>query len=262
MNINRSFRNVLLLTLITVCFAGSALGRECQQEVLNFPPQTLLDAHFSPDGKNIARIFAGGTLEIIDSLTTDILLEYQITLNYHLTKAKLNWSPTGHQIAAGIGNDLFVLDLNSLAVTNQVAVGANAELTYFEDGSYVPEGVVSLQWSSDGQSIMTQTVSSRYSIWSIEQNKFLFELTLGNNPIPVVWMEDAQIFSNGQYYLDLRKERFVSYTSTILPSYHDYCSSFFSTIELNDDKTLLVQGTINGCVVIVDATNGEQRVVR
>jgi hypothetical protein len=141
----------------------------------------VLDLQYSPEGQYVARVYADGRPEVLDASTNRVILEDTVELPNPLLRAKVDWSLTGDRLAAGIGAQVYIWDVENARLLETVHAGGDEPLVYFEDGSYIPEGFVSLQWDTSGTLLMAKSVSSRYTVWSTEQQTFIADQAI-NNP--------------------------------------------------------------------------------
>lgn len=255
----RTFALWLILGMSLV-FSASAQSIPPTPKVTSRPPQTLLDLKYNPTGTLLAEVQASGRLVVHRVEDDVIVLDHHTDLVHPLFKAQVAWSPDGKTLAAGIGGQIQLWDVEAAQLVEAIDVGVDDPLIYFESGEYIPEGIVSLQWNRSGSAIMSQSLGSRYTIWSMEQQHFLFDRIAGNNPIPVVWLEDQKRLSNGDLYVDLNSEeqRLFSQQPVLLGHYYEHCSGFVRSVGVNSAGTQIVWGTINGCLVIIDVEKAEQ----
>lgn len=251
-------RNVILALML----CGQLVGAGRAQETLpirNRPPLAVLDVQYSPDGQSLARVYAEGRLEVLDASSQRIILEDIVELPNPLLRAKVDWSPTGDRLAAGIGAQVYIWDVENGRLLQSVDAGGTEPLVYFEDGSYIPEGFVSLQWDSTGALLLAQSVSSRYTVWSTEQGTFIVDQVIGNNPVPIVWLANNQHISTGVSVFDIQNQTrvFVTRRGQQIPEAASHCGVYVS-IASNVDRTQIAWGTLNGCIVILDAATGDQ----
>jgi len=61
------------------------------------PPPTgaILDAEWSPDGAYIAKVYANTLLEVMDTETNEVVLEFQLDETIELYEAKVAWNSDG-----------------------------------------------------------------------------------------------------------------------------------------------------------------------
>jgi WD40 repeat protein len=246
-----------VLSLLSSLLIGAGHAQEAPLRILNRPPSTVLDIQCSPDSRYLARVYAEGRLEVLEAFTGTVVLEDRIDLPNSLLRAKIDWSPAGDRLAAGIGAAVYIWDVENAQLLEIIQSGDSEPLAYNESGYYAPEGVVSLQWDSTGLLLMAQSMSSRYTIWSIEQQTFQVNWVIGNDPVLAVWMpNDRQIYI-GSRYLDTQTQEFEAVRAERIPQVTGRCGAFV-TIASNIERTFISYGTGNGCIVIVDALTGDQ----
>ncbi|MBK8032859.1 MAG: hypothetical protein IPK17_25945 [Chloroflexi bacterium] len=259
-NMVKTYRIRTLILTLVLC--GLLVGTGQAQENLpirNRPPLAVLDVQYSPDGPYLALVYADGRLEVLDASSQRIILEDMVELPNPLLRAKVDWSPTGDRLAAGIGSQVYIWDVQNRRLLQTVEAGGAESLVYFEDGAYVPEGFVSLQWDSTGALLLAKSVSSRFTVWSIEHQAFIVDRVFGNNPVPIVWLVDDRRISNGQSVFDILNQSrvFVGLDAQRLPGVLSNCGPF-SAIDINRDRTWIVQATIYDCIIIRDAATGSE----
>ncbi len=251
------FCRVVFTLLLYGLLVGAVHAQEIPQTIHSRPPLAVLDVQYSPNGRYLARVYAEGRLEVLDAFTNRLMLEDSVELPNPLFSAKIDWSPTGDRLAAGIGAHVYVWDIENAQLIETIEAGGEDPLVYFEDGSYLPEGIVSLQWDSTGTLLLTKSMSSHLTVWSTEQQTFIFDRVVGNNPVPVVWLADNQHITNGSSVFDIQTQEFVVYDSERLPGVVSNCGPYFS-IASNSNRTRIIQATGYGCIVIRDAATGDE----
>ncbi|MBK9749560.1 MAG: WD40 repeat domain-containing protein [Chloroflexi bacterium] len=259
-NMVKTYRVRTLILTLVLC--GLLVGTGQAQENLpmrTHSPLAVLDVQYSPDGQSLARVYAEGRLEVLDASSQRIILEDMVELPNPLLRAKVDWSPTGDRLAAGIGSQVYTWDIENGRLLQAVDAGGAESLVYFEDGSYIPEGFVSLQWDSTGALLLAKSVSSRFTVWSTEQQTFIVDQVIGNNPVPIVWLTDNQHISTGNSVFDIQNQTrvFVPRLGQQIPEAASHCGVYLS-IASNADRTQIAWGTWNGCIVILDAATGDQ----
>lgn len=243
--------------LLCVLLVNAGHAQETSPTILNRPPLAVLDVQYSPDGRYLAQVYAEGRLEVLDTSSNRLVLEDSIVLPNPLLRAKVDWSPTGDRLAAGIGAQIYIWDVETERLLETVEAGGPESLVYNESGYYAPEGFVSLQWDSSGTLLMAKSVSSRYTVWSTEQQAFIVDQVIGNNPVPVVWLAGDQRVSTGNSYLDIQTQEYVVLSTQRLPEATSQCGVYLS-ISSSSDRTRIAWGTFNGCVIIIDGATGNQ----
>ena len=222
-----------------------------------YRPHTALDVTYSPNGQYLALVYANGQLEVIDVATNTNILDYELSLPYSLLRAKVGWSPSGSFLAAGIGGYVYLWNFETLQLLRTLHVGSSEEFVYSETGEYLPEGIISLEWSSDANLLLTQSLSSRYTVWSPELGKFVFDQSIGNNPLPVVWLSDNTHIFDVRSTLDFLKQNRFGNPSQQISWVGSRCSVRLS-MATNLTHARIAIGTANGCIIIVDANTGNQ----
>jgi WD40 repeat protein len=252
---NRMFCYVILLLVGGVVSVGQA--QTSQPNIRTRPAFTVLDVAYRPDGVQLAQVTATGYLEVLDVATERVVFDLKVELPYNLARAKLDWTPQGDILAAGIGARIYLWVVETGEVTEILPDGADNILIEREAGYSTPEGFVSINWDSTGTLLMAQSVGSRYMVWSKERNSFTFDQFFGNNPIPVTWISDNQKISNGEVHIDVETaERIVLNARPIL-GLSSMCASH-SSVNTNREQNLIAAGTLNGCVYLLDALTGDQ----
>jgi len=228
-----------------------------QQVLLNRPAHTVLDLEYSPDGLYMARVYASGRLEVVDIDTDKIVIDDSRSLASSLLKAKVSWSPTSEYFAAGIGAQVFIWDIKEMRLLHTLNAGNNGDLIDREADYSVPEGFSSLQWSSDSSLLMAQSLSSRYTVWSQEQQVLIFDEIIGNNPIPVVWRPDNRSISSDLVVLDIFTHVRTQTHAKVIPWVNNTCGNTVS-LATSLDRMYVIAGTGNGCIVLMEAITGDQ----
>ncbi|HEX2620303.1 MAG TPA: hypothetical protein VHL11_09155 [Phototrophicaceae bacterium] len=255
---NPIFRKVILSFLMGVLLVGTGHAAQTSEiHVLNRPPLTILDIQYSLDGQQIARVYADGRLEVLEADTGEITLTDAPTLPNPLFSASIDWSPTGDRLATGIGSQVSMWDMKQGKLLETVKAGGDEPLIHEEGNDYLPESFTSVLWDSTGTLIVAESMGPRFTVWSIEKHNFIFDLTIGTNPAPVVWLPGEQRISTGVSFLDLQTQKLVVLRTQKIPEVETTCGGYGS-IRSNEDLSLIAWGTYNGCVVIIDANTGNQ----
>jgi WD40 repeat protein len=260
MNKKQVLRGLPLTILFSLWLISTSYAMQNQQPELPIfarPSLTVLDLEYSPSGLYLAQVYSEGRLEVLDVASGRIAVENDLILPNALFRAKLAWSSKGDVLAVGIGPNVYFWDVTSAKLLETLFVGGDNPLVYREADYYVPEGVASLQWDSTDRLLMAQSESSRYTVWSVEQQEFIFDLTDGYDAPPMVWLADNRRFSTGHRYLDTQNIA----KGFVVPRTKDIaggdCANYAS-ISNNADRTMIAWGTFNGCVIILDADTGNQ----
>jgi WD40 repeat protein len=251
MNLQQSLYRISIALLLCLVLTKPTTA----QEILNRPPSTVLDVAYSSNGY-LAQISAGGQLQVWATPSNQLVFAATTELPNSLLRAKVAWSTTGDRLAVGIGGAILIYSSESWNIVQTMRFSSDETLVYDEAGYNLPEGVVSLAWDSVDQRILVQTVSSRYLVWSFAESRFTFDQLYGNNPIPIVWLPGEQAITSGSTVLDLEQERFtVRRTSDV---YIDSGCASMSSSSSSSDQRWIAQGTLNGCIKIVDALTGDE----
>lgn len=226
-------------------------------QILFHPPSTILDIAYSPNGEYLAQIYASGLFEVVEIIDQQTVVRHTPELLYSLWSAQAAWSLGGDQIAVAIGSNIYLWDIESNQQLQTISAGGREELVYFEAGYYIPEGFVSLQWNKTGTLLMAKSISSRHTVWSFDEEKFIVDRTFGNNPIRVVWTSDEKGITGQDVYLDIETQEFVISRPQRIDFVTNSCG-MTTSIASNAARTLVTSGTSNGCIYISDTATGNQ----
>jgi WD40 repeat protein len=255
---SRILRAALLGLLLLIV---AAITAQNDIPIFHRPTLAVLDVKYSPDAHFLARVYANGRVQVINMFLNtakkEIIFETSVDLPHPLVSARVDWSPNGTLLAAGIGSNIYIWDIPSARLLETIPAAGEDPLVLREADYYVPEGFSSLEWDSTGTRLMAQSESWRYTIWSTEQQEFIFDLTIGNESRPVVWLPGETHISYYDNYLDIAIQELVSRSTQVLPQVGGTCAGYHS-ISSNHDNTRIAWGTYNGCVVILDAETGNQ----
>lgn len=252
---NRRFRYIILLVVSLLVSVGQA--QTPIPDILTRPASTVLDVAYRPDGVQLAQVTAAGYLEVLEVATGRVVFDLKVDLPYNLLRAKVDWTPQGNVLAAGIGSRIYLWTVETGEVAEILPEGAEDILIEREAGYSIPQGFVSLGWNSTGTLLMVQNVGSRYLVWSEESNSFIFDQFFGNNPTPVTWIANGQRISNGEVHIDVETATRIVLNAKPILGLSSICASH-STVKANREQTLIAAGTLNGCVYIIDALTGNQ----
>lgn len=246
----------LLFSLALLIFARSFVL--AQTDIFHIPAFTLLDVAYSPNSVYVAYVYADGRLEVLNIAFNKRAINETIITPYPLLRAKVDWSPDSKLLAAGIGSHVYIWQMEETPqLIAKLDAGVGEDHVYEEAGYYMPEGMSSLQWSSDGSLLLAQSLSSRFTVWSQLGKDLIFDQKIGNNPVPVVWLSDNYRISHGFTSLDIRTETRFGAPGYRIPWVQGNCG-VQSPVANSSNKTQLAVGTQNGCVVIADGDTGDQ----
>lgn len=245
---------VLFMVIAWVVTFNMSLAQE-DFPINTISPHTVLDLQYSPDGQYLAQIFASGRLQVTETDTSHAVIDEIVDLPYALLQAQVAWTPIGDRLAAGIGQHVYIWQLDTLQLSNTIIVGGEDQLVYSETGYYLPESVVSLEWDSTGMLLMAKSISSRFTVWSSQQNALIADQFYGNNPVPIVWLSDDRHLSNNFTLFDIQAETFSVLSPQRILTVTNNCSVGGSLVS-NSDRSLTAQGTYHGCIVITDPAAG------
>ncbi|MCK6581018.1 MAG: WD40 repeat domain-containing protein [Anaerolineae bacterium] len=173
------------------------------QEVPGYPAPAILDLEWSPNGAHLARVFADGRVQILDARLEQIVRSFPPPPIPTLLNAQIDWSSDGTQLAWGVGNTVTLWNLEDEQVERTFLTGEPNGIIISEFGLF-PEGVVSLEWSSDDAMLMVLSESARLSVFSLPSGINLFDGLVGNQPISSVWLPDDSGIRNGQRIFDIQ----------------------------------------------------------
>lgn len=251
-------RLVIIVVIMSIFYSIQPIAAHAQK-IFSRPAQSILDLAFSPDGKQIAKVYANGKVEVLTTYNNEILFQSILDEELQLWSAKAAWSPHGNQLSVGIGATIYIWKVTDqkLELIEQYAAGGNNEAVYFENSSYLPEGFVSLEWDITGTLLMAKSVSSRLTVWSTTKQAFIADQILGTNPIPVVWLPDNLHIASIDSIFDIQTQTIDFRSPDQIKSLSSACNASTS-FESSNSGQLIVQGTYTGCVVIIDANTGEE----
>ncbi|MBK9124678.1 MAG: WD40 repeat domain-containing protein [Chloroflexi bacterium] len=172
-----------------------------------------------------------------------------------LLRARIDWSPDGKLLAAGIGPDVHVWETGTWNETAWYVAGGSEALVYFESGHHVPEGIVSLAWNDDSSLLLARSVSSRTTVWAGLTQALTFDQTAGNNPVAVHWLVGESNFTDGEGYISSSDSG--SRTHPVPDLLAAGCLGG-TGIDFSASQGSLAVATLNGCIIVVDATTGMQ----
>lgn len=189
------FHTLILTLVLCALLVGTGQAPE-NLPIRTHSPLAVLDVQYSPDGQSLARVYAEGRLEVLDASSQRIILEDMVELPNPLLRAKVDWSPTGDRLAAGIGSQVYICDVQNRRLQQTVDAGGTEPFVYFEDGSYIPEGFGKACNGTVRARCCWRKACSRFTVWSTEQRNSSSSIRCWNNPVPIVWLTDNQHFSN------------------------------------------------------------------
>jgi WD40 repeat protein len=250
------------ITLVTVLgvmlMAIIPLKASLAQDSILQNQNSILDVEFSPDGHLLAEIDSQGRLQIQSVTSQTIVLKYEPEIRFPLISARIAWSNTGSYFAAGIAGQIYIWTVNAqdFEMQNAYGAGGSDDPFYFVTGEMLPEGIVSLQWDSTDTLLLAKSLSSRLTVWSNEEQSLIADQTYGNNPIPVVWLADNRTIwgGPGTSFFDLQTQIFTLQSPQNVSILSNNCT-LPTSIEVSADHNLMVLGTGNGCILIVNTSS-------
>lgn len=254
-----TIKGVVTVMLFAILLMSMSSVYSLQNRIFERPLSTILDVEYSKDGRQFARVFASGRLEILDVATNTVAWEREFALPYALHQAAVAWSPAGDRLAAGIGAILYIWDTESMHLFQTVQIGSDEPLIYFETGIEYPEGFVSLEWDSTGQQLLSSMISATISVWSVDKQQFIYQYITqsGSGYSAVVWLEGGTRFSTGRAVFDITTQSGAVYpTPHYIPEVSGRCGGI-STITSRSDRQVIASGWHNGCIVLIDAATGD-----
>jgi hypothetical protein len=231
------------MSLLT--FASIASG----QEVLRRLPTAIVDIQISPDSRYTARVYANGTVEVLENSTGQIVFRQPSDLE--LYSASLDWSPDGRSLGAGIGTTISMWDTETWQLTQQLeATGREAVAAM--DGYYIAEGFNSMEWNPQGTLLFAEMESAWLFVWDVPSYELLVNQNIGNNPTAMTWLPDGIRITNGESTFDIATEsmNFEPRTSSLEEM---CCLGVPTSIAVNPDGTQIAIGDVYGNIRFVDA---------
>lgn len=218
------------------------------QDYERLEPLALIDVRFSPDGSQLARIFANGSVQVIDVETG--ALNFEMVQNLSLFDAALTWSMNSDYLVAGTGTLVLVWDTTNWQLIREFDTGKNVVADM--DGYSIAEGWISLDLSPDGRLLFGETLSAFLYLWSADDLSLLYEGQIGSNPVPMAWLPDSSGITTGRSTFDVATLT-INY-NVVSQTGLDCCDlSLPVSIELSPDGRFFAVGDITGSIGLIDA---------
>jgi WD40 repeat protein len=258
---------LLLVLGIFLLLNGSqnSLHAQDRNRGTSFRPSTALFAvRFSPDGQYLARQFGDGHFDVWEMSSNSVIFEYSPPTPTQLWDAALDWSATGGEIAAGIGHSVYVWSIPSGTLRTSFVASMGPDLVYFESGDYLPESIISLEWNSRADTLMSFSLGSFLTVHPFSNRQGYSIGPVSNNPQPYLWSsDDSFVISNfgvNSTSYDLTAQRTLSRHNEMV-DYADGTCSVILAAQAARDRRFSIQGTSNGCLLLIEIDSGNQRAV-
>lgn len=210
----------------------------------------ILDIAWSPDGTMLARIGDDGIFNV--TVPSQNITLFQFARPSTLVKATVAWSPLGDRLAAGIGNRMYIWDVESWQLLYEYEVGSPSGFFTWINVDSIPEGVQTITWSVDGRYVVSGTYSYETSVWDTQQGEMIFRKgDLSGGGPGRVWLSDGGWMGDGANKLNAFSGEYL------LPSVEDNQRAFGGSAEggktePRPDNTQIAWGTDTGFLLIID----------
>jgi len=187
---------LLLVTITLVLFSVLPIVGSAQDI-----DTVLLDIAWSPDGTMLASIADDGIFNVMMPSQNTIL--FQFARPSTLVKAAVAWSRLGDRLAAGIGNRMYIWDVESWQLLYEYEVGLPSGFFTWIDVDNIPEGVQTITWSLGGRYVVVGTYSYETSVWDTQQGQLIFrDGDLSGGGPGRVWLNDDGRMGDGANWLN------------------------------------------------------------
>ena len=234
----------LIVVLLGLFFSLGINVADAQSAVEFSAP--ILDVAWSPDGDAYAAIDDHGKVVIVDAGKQT--LRFQFSVPVQTLFAAVAWNSNGTELAAGIGNHVYVWNTLTWELVVTFLAGDPSERTYDEGFGNVSDAVISLFWARDDNRLVSASLS-RITVFSLGAGRAIFE-HIHTNLSPVVWAANDELITNG---VALWNPVSGSVSTAYSFTYADGHSHSSST--LNKDRSVLASSTYNGSIEVVDAND-------
>ena len=212
----------------------------------------LLDIAWSPDGTMLASIGDDGTFNVmVPSRNTTV---FEFARPSTLVKASIAWSPLGDHVAAGIGNRMYIWDVDTWQLLYEYGVGLPSGFFTWINVDNIPEGVQTITWSVDGRYVIVGTYSYETSVWDTELERLIFRNgDLSGGGPGRVWLSNDGWMGDGANKLNAFSSEYL------VPSIEDNQRAFGGSVEggktePRPDNTQIAWGTDSGFLLVIDLT--------
>jgi WD40 repeat protein len=214
--------------------------------------QVILDIAWSPNGDLIAMIDDSGTLNVTLSDQVTPVFQFAVTVPT-LFDATVAWNPDGSLLAVGIGYQVYILETTTWQLLHQFVGGDSDGYTIllgrFEE---TPEGIVSINWSSDSRYVVSGSLSYLTTVWDNQSEQVIYQAPDGSGGGPGrVWLDHEGWIGDGATRLNIFSNEIV------VPSVEDIQYRFGGsaeggTTEPRPDNTQIAWGTAYGILGVID----------
>jgi WD40 repeat protein len=236
---------ILLVTITLVLFSVLPIVGAAQNI-----GTVLLDVAWSPDGTMLSSIRDDGTFSVTMPSQNSTIFEFSRPST--LVKAAVAWSPLGDCLAAGIGNRMYIWDVESWQLLYEYEVGLPSGFFTWGNVDNIPEGVQTITWSVDGRYVVVGTYSYETSVWDAQEGQLIFrDGDLSGGGPGRVWLNNDGRMGDGANWLNaFTGER-------TRPSVEDIQRRFGGSAEggktePRPDNAQIAWGTDTGFLLIID----------
>ncbi|MBE7511186.1 MAG: WD40 repeat domain-containing protein [Anaerolineales bacterium] len=210
----------------------------------------LLDVAWSPDGTMLASIANDGTFNItVPSQNTTV---FEFARPSTLVKAAVAWNPLGDRLTVGIGNRMYIWNVETWQLLHEYEVGLPSGFFTWIDVDNIPEGVQTITWSLDGRYVVAGTYSYETSVWDTQQGQLIFrDGDLSGGGPGRVWLNNDGRMGDGANWLNaFTGDRTRPPTEDIQRRFGGNAEG--GTTEPRPDNSQIAWGTIDGYLLIID----------
>ncbi len=232
---------ITLLMLSILPSAGSAQAVE----------PVILDLNWSPDGTLLAVVSDDGSLNVAFPSQNRNIFQFMRPIDI-LPKAAVVWSPQGNLLAAGIGNRMYIWEVDSWQLLYEYEVGLPSGFFTWGNVDSIPEGVQTITWSLDARYVVVGTNSYETSVWDTQAGILIYRAgDLSGGGPGRVWLSDDGRMGDGATWLNaFTGERTRPPVEDIPRRFGGSNEGGIS--EPRPDNIQIAQGTYTGELLIID----------
>ncbi|MBW4436565.1 MAG: WD40 repeat domain-containing protein [Pleurocapsa minor GSE-CHR-MK-17-07R] len=240
----RNWHHVLLIIGLLSVLGGSNTGHAQGSE------SAILDIAWSPNGEMLATVDRNGTLNV--TLPSENILVVQFVQSFSLNEATVEWSLQGDFLAVGIGNLVSIWDSTTWNLRHQFIAGDSDGVTNYYS-TETSEGIINIRWSTDGQYIVTGSLSYVTTVWSQSESRIVYQGVDASSGGPGrVWLSNNGWMSDGVSRLNAFTGELFRANRSESPNAF-LASAEGASTDPRPDNTQLAWGTVHGELLIVNA---------
>lgn len=210
---------------------------------------TINEFAWSPDGRLLALLLAGGTIDLLN--TEDFKIRRKLKERFTSSISCLGWSPDGLMLSVGLADGSIIL----------WDIKASKQFRTLRE-AFLCSSVNCIAWSPDGRSLAAGLADGRSVVWSrnaLDRHENWPGLPLGwaeweDAVLSLAWSPDSRIFASASgksiqlWYPGTRK---------LQRALANYYGSIVLSLVWSPDGRMLASGSSDGTIVIWNLQTGQ-----